>query len=106
MLLVEMLVDMGHEVCGVERTAAGAVVAALSQRPDLMLVDAHLGAESGVAAVAQILRSRKVAYVLVSGGTIQSSKAEAVLLKKPFTSAELASALSRALALHRRDDVT
>ncbi len=42
MLFADLLVAMGHEVCAIEATEAGAVAAAVRCRPDLMIVDAHL----------------------------------------------------------------
>jgi len=35
---------MGHDVCALEITEAGAVAAAAQYRPNLMIVDARLGA--------------------------------------------------------------
>jgi DNA-binding NtrC family response regulator len=99
MLLEDMLLDMGHTVNGVERTRAGAVAAALSRRPDLMIVDARLGSESGVAAVAEIQRSWSVPHVFISGGPVLTSVANAVIVQKPFGLLELQSAIERALAL-------
>jgi CheY-like chemotaxis protein len=40
MLLADMFAAMGHDVCAIERTEAGAVAAATLCKPDLMIVDA------------------------------------------------------------------
>ncbi len=100
MLLADMLADMGHTVCGVESTEAGAVAAARRQRPDLMIVDVRLGAGSGLAAVAEILRGGRVAHVLISGAPVRAATAGTVVLHKPFAIEELQPAMLRALAVH------
>lgn len=97
-LLAMMLTEMGHEVCAVEATEAGAVDAEARCRPDLMIVDARLGRGSGLGAVEAILRSRKVACVLISGACIERPPAGAVILSKPFLEADLALAIERATA--------
>ena len=65
MLLGELLEAMGHVVCAIESTEASAVTAAARCRPDLMIVDVHLGDGSGVSAVEEILRSGPVSHVFV-----------------------------------------
>ncbi len=94
MLLEDMLAEMGHDVCGVATTEAGAVAAAARERPDLMIVDARLGTGSGLAAMDQIQRSRPMPHVVISGGQVFGAAPNAVLLRKPF----LADALERAIA--------
>jgi CheY-like chemotaxis protein len=54
-LLAELLASMGHDVCATAATAAEAVNAATRYDPDLMIVDAGLGRESGVSVVEEIL---------------------------------------------------
>jgi CheY-like chemotaxis protein len=99
LLLAEVLEAMGHEVCAIEATEAGAVAAAAGCRPDLMIVDARLGQGSGVAAVEQIQRTSLVPHVFVSGdlSRIRKLKPGAVMIQKPFREADLASAIQRAL---------
>jgi CheY-like chemotaxis protein len=99
MLLAEVLEAMGHEVCAIEATEAGAVAAAIGCRPDLMIVDARLGDGSGVAAVDQILLGLFVPHVFVSGDVsrVRKLKPSAVTIQKPFREADLASAIQRAL---------
>jgi CheY-like chemotaxis protein len=101
LLLGEMLAELGHEVCGLERTEAGAVAAALRHLPDLLIVDAQLAKGSGIAAVAQIWRSRPVPYLFISGGSRRALGAEAIMLEKPFDDSALARAIDQVLALHR-----
>ena len=99
MLLGELLVEMGHAVCAIESTEAGAVMAAARYRPDMMIVDAMLGDESGVAAVDTIIETRAIPHVFVSGNIagVFKSRPNAVGLKKPYTESDLASAMKRAL---------
>jgi CheY-like chemotaxis protein len=101
LLLAEVLEDLGHDVCAVEATQAGAVTAALRCKPDLMIVDATLGEGSGVAAIEEIQRTRPVPHVFVSGDIrrVRGVRPDAVLLQKPFRIAELERAIERALAV-------
>ncbi|TFU01018.1 response regulator [Polymorphobacter arshaanensis] len=100
MLLAEMLEAMGHSVCAIEATEAGAVAAALAHRPGLMIVDAHLQQGSGVAAVTAILATQSIPCILVSGdiAEVLGQSPRAVMLAKPYSEAGLAAAISRAVA--------
>jgi CheY-like chemotaxis protein len=100
MLLAEMLQEMGHEVCGIEATEAAAVAAALSSRPDLMIVDGQLGDGCGIAAVETLRRIGSIPHVFASGNIarIKSMRPGAVVLQKPFFEADLARAIQSALA--------
>ena len=100
MLLTDMLTELGHAVCAVERTEAGAVAAAARFQPDLMIVDAHLKDGSGILAVEAILRKSFVPHVFVTGdkrGT-QQHRPEDVVIEKPFRERDLVDAINRALA--------
>ena len=99
-LLAEMLIGMGHDVCAVELTEAGAVSAEARCRPDLMIVDVQLGDGNGVDAVAEIRRTRLVPHLFVSGDISQVKHLQpgAVLLQKPYREADLARVIQRALA--------
>lgn len=99
MLLAEVLGGMGYEVCAIEATEADAVAAAMRCRPDLMIVDARLGAGSGVSAVETILRTGPVPHVFVSGdsSSVHALRPDAVVMQKPFREADLARAIQRAL---------
>ncbi|MFZ0426135.1 MAG: response regulator [Xanthobacteraceae bacterium] len=99
MLLADTLEGMGYDVCPIETTEAGAVAAAVRYRPDLMIVDARLGDESGVAAVEEILRTVFVPHVFVSGdiSRVRALKPSAVAIQKPFSESDLLRAMQRAL---------
>jgi CheY-like chemotaxis protein len=107
-LLAEVLEGMGHKVCAIEATEAGAVAAAIGCRPDLLIVDERLGKGSGVAAVDQILRTWFVPHVFVSGdiSRVRRLKPDAVMLPKPYRESDLASAIQRALGTHALSEGT
>lgn len=99
MLLADMIAEMGCDVCAIEATEAGAVAAALRCRPDLMIIDARLGDESGVSAVEEILRTGFVPHVFISGdiSAVQALRPGAVAILKPFSESDLVRAIQRAL---------
>jgi FixJ family two-component response regulator len=99
MLLADMIAGMGYDVCAIEATETGAVAAALRCRPDLMIIDARLGDESGVSAVEEILRTGFVPHVFISGdiSTVQALRSGAVAILKPFSESDLVRAIQRAL---------
>jgi CheY-like chemotaxis protein len=97
-LLEEVLSGMGHDVCAVVATEAEAVAAAIRCGPDMMIVDVRLGEGSGVSAVDEILRTRFVPHVFVSGdiSTVRELRPDAVVIQKPFRELDLARAMQRA----------
>ena len=97
MLLAEVLVGMGHEVCGIAMTETEAVAMAAKGSPDLLIVDAGLPEGNGVSAVAEILRARLVPYIFMSGDLagVRASKPDATLLEKPFLESDLVRAIER-----------
>jgi CheY-like chemotaxis protein len=99
MLFGDVLEGMGHHVCAIATTESDAVAAAARCRPDLMIVDAHLGKGSGLAAVAKILRWGFIPHVFVSGDSARalSLKPDAVAIQKPFLETDLVRAIARAL---------
>lgn len=99
MLLGEMLVEMGHQICAIAATEAEAVTAAAQYEPDLMIVDARLGDGSGLAAVEEIRRTGCVPHLFVSGDAsrVRALRPDAVVLQKPFREADLARGIRRAL---------
>ena len=101
MLLADALATMGHDVCAIEATEAGAVAAAVQCRPDLMIVDARLGDESGISAVEEILRTGFVPHVFISGdiSTVRALEPGAVAIQKPFDEFVLVRAIQRACAV-------
>jgi two-component system, response regulator PdtaR len=106
MLLAEMLEEMGHDICAIEATEAGAVAAAVRFRPNLMIVDMRLGDGSGVAAVEEILRTGPVPHLFVSGDTssVRALRPGAVVIQKPFRESDLARAIRRTLGAAAASD--
>jgi len=100
MLLAEVLAEMGHEVCAIEANEADAVAAAARCGPDLMIVDARLGDESGIAAVDKILGTGAVPHVFISGdpASVRLLRPNAVVIQKPFRGPDLALAMRQVLA--------
>jgi two-component system, response regulator PdtaR len=101
MLLADVLKDMGHAICAIEATETATVITAAQCRPDLLIIDAHLGPGSGVTAVEHILRIGFVPHLFVSGdpASVLTYMPDAVVIQKPFREADLSRAIERALAV-------
>jgi DNA-binding response OmpR family regulator len=99
MLLVEVLAEMGHDVCAIETSEDAAVAAAVRCRPDFMIVDARLGDGSGVSAVEKMHRTGSIPHVFVSGdiSMVTALRPDAVVIQKPFRESDLARAIQCAL---------
>lgn len=102
MLLAEMLVEMGHDVCAIEATEEGAVASAALCHPDVMIVDAWLGDGSGISAIDKILAIGAMPHVFVSGdlARVRKLRPDSVMVQKPYREAELANAIHQAIAKH------
>jgi len=100
-LLADMLADLGHQVCGIEATEAGAVRAAREGEPDLMIVDVHLRAGSGLGAVETICRAGVIPHILMSGTHVSLGGPRMIALRKPFRTRDLVDAIPRALDVAR-----
>jgi CheY-like chemotaxis protein len=104
MLLSDMLTGLGHSVCAVERTEAGAVAAAARFQPDLVIVDIHLKVGNGISAVEAILRDRFVPHIFVTGdryGTQRRAPGD-IVIEKPFRERDLLEAINRAIAVQKK----
>lgn len=100
MLLGEMLEEMGHRVCAIAANETSAVSAAAEHSPDLMIVDASLGAGCGLAAVDAACLGGPRRHLFVSGDAerVRSSRPGAVVLQKPYDEAALARGIAQASA--------
>ena len=98
-LLGQILEGMDHEVCGIESNKAGAIAAAKHLKPDLMIVDEHLGPESGLVLIETVLQDGPMPHVFVSGDTarILTLRPLAVVLEKPYFETDLEQAIQLAL---------
>jgi CheY-like chemotaxis protein len=105
-LLAETLQSLGHTVCAVETNVAKAVAAASHWRPDLMIVDVGFGDASGLAAVKEILQSRFVPHVFVTGNAVRGMPLgpDTILIQKPFRVSDLERAIQRAFATATASD--
>jgi two-component system, response regulator PdtaR len=105
-LLAETLEGLGHTVCAVEINVARAVAAASHWSPDLMIVDVGLGEASGISAVKEILRSRFVPHVFVTGSEVRCMPLgpETIVIQKPFGVSDLERAIQSALATSPASD--
>ena len=60
MLYADLLAKMSHVVCAIGTSEGATVAAAARHKPDLIIVDAGLRDDSGMSAVAEMLRSGSV----------------------------------------------
>jgi two-component system, response regulator PdtaR len=97
LLFEEVLSEMGHTVCAIERTQAGAVEAAERHKPDLIIVDVRLQSGSGIIAMNAILQSGFVPHLYVSGDVVDRAllNPAAGILQKPFYETQLVKAIER-----------
>ncbi len=99
LLFEEVLAELGHEVCAIERTEAGAIAAAGRCRPELIIADVRLHDGSGIAAVNAILSAGFVPHIFVSGDVLERKRLHpaAGVLQKPFMETQLVEAIERAI---------
>ncbi len=100
--LSDIVTGIGHEVCGVETTASGAVSAADRERPDLVLADIQLAdGSSGIDAVKQILSSFDVPVIFITAFPDRLLTGErpepTFLITKPYSQDMVRAAVSQAL---------
>jgi CheY-like chemotaxis protein len=96
-----MLEDLGYEVVGPVPTVPEALEAIAAGTLDAVLLDANLGGTSS-APIATELAARRLPFVVVTGyGTLElptSALQAAPRVNKPFTAADLAVILAKAVA--------
>jgi CheY-like chemotaxis protein len=99
MFLEELLDAMGHKVCAVVCDQAEVVAAAALHVPDVMIVDEGLREGSGIAAVAEILKTGFIPHIFATGNhhRVLDRNPDAIVLQKPYTAQELSRAIERAL---------
>jgi DNA-binding NarL/FixJ family response regulator len=100
MRLEQVVMELGHEVCGLASTEEGAITSAATYRPDVVVMDlclAHGG--SGTKAACQIYKTLGIRSIVVSAN-IDATAREALqecepiaFVAKPFQQTELANAL-------------
>lgn len=100
--LGDIVTAIGHQVCGVEITANGAVEAAERERPDLVLADIQLAdGSSGIDAVKEILASFDVPVIFITAFPDRLLTGErpepTFLITKPYSPDMVRAAVSQAL---------
>jgi DNA-directed RNA polymerase specialized sigma24 family protein/CheY-like chemotaxis protein len=100
--LSDLVTAAGHEVCGMETTASGAVAAAKRERPDLVLADIQLAdGSSGIDAVKEILESFDVPVIFITAFPARLLTGErpepTFLITKPYSPDMVRAAVSQAL---------
>jgi len=100
LFLAELLESRGYDICAITATEADTVVSAARYQPDIMIIDAHLGNGSGLAALETILRNGFIPHIFVSGdpSSILSHMPAAAVIQKPFRETELIIAIEGVLA--------
>jgi diguanylate cyclase (GGDEF)-like protein len=105
--ICKTLEDMGYAVCGTARSSDEALNQALTQRPDLVLMDIRIvGALDGIEAAGELKRRHQVPVVFLTGNTDEGTLQRAFraspdgYVGKPFTRATLRTALEVALQRH------
>ncbi|KAF1012849.1 MAG: putative transcriptional regulatory protein pdtaR [Stenotrophomonas maltophilia] len=94
------LVQAGASVVGLAASVAESLRLLEQSAPDVALLDYRLAHNETSEPVARALRARGIPFVLATGMTadqLPSGLGDAVLLVKPYYSADLVAALSRAL---------
>ena len=96
-----MLEELGYEVVGPVSTIPEAMTTIAGEKLDAVLLDANLGGASS-APIAAELAARRLPFVVVTGyGNLEFATAAlqaAPRVSKPFTPAEVAGALAKAVA--------
>ena len=111
--LGDLITSAGHEVCGMETTASGAVATAKRERPDLVLADIQLADNSsGIDAVKEILTSFNVPVIFITAHDAPAAREAAAAsgavayLTKPVDDQLLVDAIGRAMKGSRPRTIT
>ena len=105
--LREMLKNLGYQVVGEAADGRAAIDVARELRPDLVIMDVKMPELDGITAARELTGDRVSAVLLVSAYSdrelIDDAKGSGVLayVTKPFSEAQLSSALEVALARYR-----
>ena len=94
--LEEVLIDAGHEVCGIAGNVAEAVALGRRHRPDLAVVDLRLASGDLGTEVAAALRPLGVGVLYSTGNPGHPILKDAVgegCIAKPYTAASIVAAL-------------
>ena len=103
MMLEDMLTDLGFVVDGCAYREEEALDLLESSMPDLALLDINLGLTTSLA-IAAACKNRGIAVVFTTGYATQDVPSEcgnAPILSKPFSTADLKTAISLGLSMNR-----
>jgi DNA-binding NarL/FixJ family response regulator len=96
-----MVSDLGHDVSALAHSAEDAVLEAAVNKPDAVLMDVNLGAESGIDAARQIKDRYGIRSIFITGRSDDETRAAAgaldpvAFLSKPVSRYVLEQALNR-----------
>lgn len=107
MLYAEVLVQIGHQVCGLASTEDQAVLLAQRLLPDLIIADLGLREGSGMMAIRRILRDRNVPHLYVTGSDVHPGQTAdpRFVLRKPFSEQQLVRAMLSAMEVPEPADL-
>lgn len=107
-LLTVTLKSLGHEVVGTADNGEDAVELAIKHQPDLIILDLEMPKMGGIEAAEKILSEISIPIIISTGKTDDESLRSTqkldiqAYLVKPFSKAQLNSAISVALAQHQK----
>jgi CheY-like chemotaxis protein len=99
MMVEDILTELGHTVVGTAMQLEPALALAREAAMDVAILDINLEGGVQTTKVAEILRSRRIPYIYSTGygrAEVEGGAGGAIVLPKPFTEADLESALAEA----------
>ncbi|MEP6828546.1 MAG: response regulator [Aestuariivirga sp.] len=100
-VLGELLEDIGHRVCALTATVAGALAFVERHRPALLVVDQWLKDGTGLSLTEKVCKNGHVPHLFATGdiARIKLARPYAVVIQKPYQVVELKAAIDRAMAV-------
>lgn len=100
----DVVEDLGHRVCGIAQSEAGAIELAQRERPDLALMDIRLsGGSDGIAVARRLAANFGIRSIFLSGYADHATMSRITesyplgVVHKPFSTAQIKSALDLAV---------
>lgn len=99
MMISEELVEFGYETVDIATSQDQAIEQAKIRCPDLITVDDKLDSGTGIDTIREICREQAIPVVFVSADAylIQVSIPHAIVVRKPFSRAQLTAAIRAAV---------
>ena len=103
--LKNIVMGMGHNVCGIARTHKEAIIRHNRHAPDLVLSDVQLAdGSSGIEAIQEIERTHPIPHIFITAFPerfLTGNGAEPIfMVSKPFRREEIKATISQALFIH------